>query len=548
MADILKFFGERVVPQSQPARPEQVQNNAGGYTFAVTQDVQVRRFLLLGTQSGSFYKDPLALTVENASAVQDMAKTDPSTLADLIHEVSTSGAAPRQQPTLFALAILMSTPNGAPHAQEIFLDVVRTSTHLFEFLTYLQQFRGWGRSVTRTVAQWYTSKTADQMAYQAVKYRSRSGWAHRDVLRKCHAKTADVELDNVFSWITHGVDKGEERPLPTMIRAHALARQDTDIVQLLERVPNLPWEALPDSARQRPDVWQAMLRNGMPMTALVRNLATMTRLGVFDGAGGKEAMSTACAQLTSPSALQRARVHPFSVLIAQRTYALGQGWRSNASWAPKPKIIDALDEAFYASFQYVEPTGQRYMLALDVSASMGGRILDSPLTSREAAAAMSLSILKTEDDVVPVAFTSGNSDYWNSPFTRSRSPETGAAAVTPLNISARQRLDDVLKVTARLPFGGTDCAAPMLYALKHNIEVDTFVIFTDSESWHGHVHPHEALRRYRAQTGIPARLVVCAFAANQFSVADPQDAGMLDLVGVDPSIPRLISEFSRGNL
>jgi hypothetical protein len=43
----------------------------------------------------------------------------------------------------------------------------------------------------------------------------------------------------------------------------------------------------------------------------------------------------------------------------------------------------------------------------------------------------------------------------------------------------------------------------------------------------------QALRQYREATGIPAKLVVVAMASNGFSIADPNDAGMLDVVGFD---------------
>ena len=60
--------------------------------------------------------------------------------------------------------------------------------------------------------------------------------------------------------------------------------------------------------------------------------------------------------------------------------------------------------------------------------------------------------------------------------------------------------------THSLDFGGTDCALPMLDALSKKIPVDCFVILTDSETWAGPTHPAEALRKYRQEMGIPAKL------------------------------------------
>ena len=73
----------------------------------------------------------------------------------------------------------------------------------------------------------------------------------------------------------------------------------------------------------------------------------------------------------------------------------------------------------------------------------------------------------------------------------------------------------------------------MVEALKHRWAVDAFVVYTDSETWAGDIHPAQALREYRERMGIAAKLVVVAMASNGFSIADPDDAGMLDVVGFD---------------
>ena len=95
-----------------------------------------------------------------------------------------------------------------------------------------------------------------------------------------------------------------------------------------------------------------------------------------------------------------------------------------------------------------------------------------------------------------------------------------------------------------MPFGGTDCALPMIYALKHKIKADVFVVYTDSETWAGNIHPVQALREYRQRMGIPAKLVVVGMITNGFSIADPNDAGMLDVVGFDTATPQLMSDFA----
>ena len=163
------------------------------------------------------------------------------------------------------------------------------------------------------------------------------------------------------------------------------------------------------------------------------------------------------------------------MLAALRTYASGRGVRGKHAWAPVAQVVDALDAAFYTAFGNVEPAGKRMLLALDVSGSMTwGDIAGVPgLTPRDASAAMALVTAATEPEHEIVGFTDG---------------------LTPLAISPRQRLDDAVRAVSNLPFGATDCALPMLYALEHEREIDTFVVYTDSETWAGSVHPVQALR------------------------------------------------------
>ncbi len=96
------------------------------------------------------------------------------------------------------------------------------------------------------------------------------------------------------------------------------------------------------------------------------------------------------------------------------------------------------------------------MLALDVSGSMSiGMVGNTPgLTPRVASAAMALVTAAMEPHHMIMAFSTD---------------------LVRLNISPKLRLDDVVKATSELPFGGTDCAQPMLWAMKHKVQADVFV-------------------------------------------------------------------------
>lgn len=114
-----------------------------------------------------------------------------------------------------------------------------------------------------------------------------------------------------------------------------------------------------------------------------------------------------------------------------------------------------------------------------------------------------------------------------------------------LGLSKSMRLDDAIRKISNIPSGTTDCSLPILYAMEHKLEVDCFVILTDSETYAGHIHPKQALEKYRGLTGINAKEVVVGMVANAFSIADPNDGRQLDVVGFDTATPAIISDFAR---
>jgi 60 kDa SS-A/Ro ribonucleoprotein len=550
----LSKHGTRRVPQWLPLAG-QAENSAGGHAWAIDVWMRLRRFLILGSEDGSYYASEWTLTRENAKAVEEAIAEDGVRAVAEIVSISRDGRAPKNEPALYALALAAGIGDEETRkaALAALPKVARTGTHLFQFAAFVEGFRGWGRSLRRAVGHWYADQTVESLAYQAVKYRQRAGLSHRDLLRLSHpggrvgsgnpAIDVSSEHARLFEWIVRG---GETAGLPAVIEGFARAQSAATAAAAagLVREFRLPREALQTAHLTSPEVWDALL-DEMPMTALIRNLATMTRVGVIQP--GSDGSARAIAQLGNAERIQRARIHPSAVLAALRTYEYGRGVRGHGTWEPVREIVDALDAAFYASFRNVEPAGKRVLLALDVSASMtAGSVAGVPgLTPRDASAALALVTATTEKRYEIVGFFAGRGGFrkhgrqvWNGYVD----------GLTKLTISPRQRLGDAVRTVSDLPFGGTDTALPMLYALASEREVDTFVIYTDSETWAGDIHPVQALRDYRLASGIDARLVVVGMVSNGFSIADPADPGMLDVVGFDTATPQLISAFARGAL
>lgn len=525
-------------PQNQPvpssiSTAKQVRNNAGGVVFALDKWKRLERFLILGSDSNTYYSSAPKLTKENAACVTECWTTDRFKTAKIIEDISVTGRAARNSPAIFALAL------GCIHSdvkvrQEAFLRVnlvCRTSTHLFEFVDTMKQLgKGWGRAMKNAMRHWYDSKTDEQLAYQLVKYRQREGWTHRDLLRKAHVKATTDARRAMFDWICERVFT---LSIPSIIEGHIAAMRYTDegvseVVSLIDEY-NLPWEALPTWANGVKEVWEAMLAtHNVPLTAMLRNLGNFARLNVT-------VPFEAIDRLTTPSELAKARIHPFNVLNAAKTYGEGKGFRGTNTWTPNRDIMRVLNESFYQSFKTIKPTGKRIMLALDVSGSMNGsKLMNSALSAREASSAMAMATMRTEENVTVVGFTSLHM-------------HNSGRDISPLQINPNMQLSQICQYTNALPFSGTDCSLPMLYAMAEGLEIDAFVVYTDSETWAGNIAPVEALRKYRLHTGIDAKLVVVGMTSTGFTIADPNDANMLDIVGFDASAPAVIASFIAGS-
>lgn len=537
-----QHFNLKSTPQRQqvPGK-DQVQNNAGGFVFQVDIWTQLDRFLILGNEGGSYYCTEKEMTLNNAKCVQKCLDTDGRRTVDHIVEISDKGRAPKNDPAVFALAMASSCPNleTRQYALKHLSMVCRIPTHLFQFIDAVTKMRGWGRSLRQAVANWYLESDPRTLAYHLVKYQNREGWNHRDALRLSHPKSLDDGRNALLRYAAGKLSEDQlmlqnfssyEKDVRTLVGFESLKRatDKKNVVELIRHY-NLPRECVPTEWLKEASVWEALLED-MPLTAMIRNLATMTRVGLI------APMSNAIGKVReslNEERIHSSRVHPITLLAALKTYALGRSEHTDkhgrvirvVEWNPVPQVVDILDDSFYKAFKNVEPTGKRFYLGCDVSGSMGCGYVGGVkgLTPREATGALAMVTIIAE------------SNYYVRGFSHE---------LVDLPLSPKMRLDDVCRAMKGIPFGVTDCALPMLDAMERKIPVDVFMVLTDNETWAGEIHPYQALKQYRDKMGIPAKLVVVGMTATEFSIADPNDVGMLDVVGFDTAVPQLIADFA----
>lgn len=543
MTNYTQYYSTRQTPQIQPIPGKgQIKNNAGGYGWKVDKWKQLDRFLILGAEGSTYYVNQQQLVVDNANSVMQCIKQDGVKVVDRIVEISDGGRAAKNDPALFVLAMCIGFGDleTRKSAYQALNKVARIPTHLFSFLEYLKAFKGWSRGLRNAVSNWYYNN--DSLAYHLVKYQQRNSWSHRDVLRLAHTKP-QTDLQKVLfhyavnGWESVGETEHPEKELQIVWAFEKTKRSDSEkeIVDLILHY-GLTREMLPTKFLNSVNVWEALLEK-MPLTAMIRNLGKMSSVGLLEF--GSSANQKVIERLNNREYLHKSRIHPLNVLVAMKTYAQSHGVKGSLTWEPVTQILDALDEAFYLAFDNVVPTGKRIMLALDVSGSMITQINNLPLSCRDASAALAMITARIEKNWMVTIFSSAGSNFMKS----GNGNRYGKDGIGVLPISPRQRLDDIIKSVSGLPFSGTDCALPMLYAQQKKLNFDTFVIYTDNETWAGNIHPAQALSQYQNTSGINAKLVTVGMTSSQFSIADPSRDDMLDVVGFDTATPQLISSF-----
>lgn len=356
-------------------------------------------------------------------------------------------------------------------------------------------------------------------------------WTHRDLLRLSHPKGLD---ENVVNFILR--KPFTDGPVPEIMRAFEALQASTnekEVVRKIKEYKNVTWEMLPTKFLKSKDVWKTLFYEGIPQTALLRNVRRLHEIGAFDDLVFAADVAKA---LSDKQRIEKGRIHPINYLNAyvkyagDPTYQMWYGHRYHnysAGLEGNNKIIKALEDGYEAAFKSITPANKRTLMGLDISGSMSNNAAGIDISCALLGACFSQTVVKRE----PYAMIRGFSDSF-----------------IDLGISDSDSLKQVMAKTGNKTFGRTDCSLPMQWALQNGIEIDTFAIFTDNDTWAGREHPHEALNRYRKETGIPARLIVVASAGSWNTIGDPNDAGTLNLSGFDSSAPKVLADFSAGRI
>ncbi|AFY35126.1 TROVE domain-containing protein [Calothrix sp. PCC 7507] len=530
------FFtkNKTATPQTQPIpgrETEMIQGRSGGFMFNAGIWQMLRRCLLIGTAQSTYYAGKQELTEDFVAVIKQAVAENPGRVAEEILYASDGRAINNSAPILALVLLSMGeTPEAKQAFSEIFPQVIRTGSHFYEWLNYTKSLRGFGKIVREAGKTWLSREDVKGLAYQLLKYQQRQGFSHRDALRLFHVKPPTETHRELFEWVVRGWED-----LPAEIPTDAIAqiwwyewlkRNPTQTHQAIAQ-GNLTHEMASPVGKMDKPAWQLLFQQ-MPIGAMLRNLGSLTELGVLR-ADESANISRIADVLNNKEHLRKGRIHPIDVLKALKTYQSGgKLGRSKKNWQPVPRIVDILEKAVELSFDVVPPTGKVFMHAVDVSGSMSWAVVDSVgLTYCEIAATMALVTAKAEKNYMIRGFSTNFQE---------------------LGITAKDTFSSAVRKASKHNYGGTDASVAYDWMIKQKFHADVVCFWTDSESWAGNKHPSQALAEYRRKVNPNVKAVYITLAPCQITLVDPQDPLSWDLSGFDPGMPRVIQMLATGEL
>lgn len=529
------YTAQKNTPISQPIagkEAEMVKNLAGGYAFKAEDRVSLRRWLLTGSESNAFYQDKNELTTRNVALLAEMVKKSPLIVEEEI--LYATDHAINNHTSILALVYLSMGDISAKVAfSRIFNKVVRTASHLYEFMEYTKGLRGFGRLIHTSVERWISSREVKNLEYQFLKYQNRYEWTGRDLLRKIKPIPRDDAESNLFGWMADKPKSLEALPLISVYeRLKKGGLTSTEVVSLINEF-NLGHEMIPANIERDRDVWEALFVK-MPITATLRNLANLTNKGIFANVENVKILES---KFTKEN-LSKGRVHPIAIASAYKIYSAGGLLgRTQLRWTANPIVEDILEKAIEEAFVSLDPTGKFFFHGVDVSGSMSNSGLESLcMTPLEIGSIMALATIKSEKYYDVVAFSKAPA----VPFPGLRKNTSFKDIITRTHTAG---------IPQEYVGSWTDLSAGIKYATENKIKADVLVFWTDGQSWRG-THPSLAFKEYKSKVNPEAKVVYVILVpyTDRITLTDPSDSRSYDIAGFTAESPKLVQMIANGEL
>jgi 60 kDa SS-A/Ro ribonucleoprotein len=369
----------------------------------------------------------------------------------------------------------------------------------------------------RLVREWFEKRGTEQIFKQAVGQSP----SIADILKMVHPKPADAEREALFGYfIGREIDADK---LPEIVKRFEQFKAGDSA-----DVPDVPFQMLTALPLGKSE-WTVIARNA-PWQMTRMNLNTFQRHGVFED---ESMVKVIAGRLRDAAAIKRARVFPFQLMSAYKAAESNKG-------IPR-EITDALQDAMEIATENVPKIDGKVYVFPDISGSMQSpatgyrKGATSTVRCVDIAALFSAAILRKNPDAEIIPFES---------------------KIVDVRLNPRDSIMTNAEKLSNLPFGGTNCSAPLAELNRRKAKGDVLIYVSDNESWidtpvygrfgGGATETMKQWNEFKSRNR-DAKLVCIDIQPYGHTQAQER-RDILNVGGFSDQVFTLVSEFANGNL
>jgi 60 kDa SS-A/Ro ribonucleoprotein len=489
-------------------------NEAGGIAYTLEPKAALAQYAATGCFNHTFYADAgeqldKVLALANEVAAEFVAKT-----AVFAREKGYMKDMP-------ALLLAVLSIRDKELFERVFPRVADNGKMLRNFVQIMRSGtvgrKSLGSLPKRMVREWFEKRAAEQIFKQAVGQSPSIG----DILKMVHPKPADAEREALFGYFI-GREINADK-LPEIVKQFEQFKNGDSA-----DVPNVPFQMLTALPLGKSE-WTAIARNA-PWQMTRMNLNTFQRHGVFED---EAVVKIIAKRLRNSEAIKRARVFPFQLMSAYKAAEANKG-------IPR-EITEALQDAMEIAIENVPKIDGKVFVFPDISGSM-----QSPATGYRKGATSTVRCVDIAA-LVSAAILRKNPGAEIIPFE---------SKIVDVRLNPRDSIMTNAEKLSNLPFGGTNCSAPLRELNRRKAEGDVLIYVSDNESWidtpvHGRfggsaTETMKQWNEFKSRNG-DAKLVCIDI--QPFGHTQAQERrDILNVGGFSDQVFTLVSEFANGNL
>lgn len=491
--------------------PADTRNAAGGRAYAMSSEHALAQFAATGCLNDTYYtkaedqlKEVLALA----------AKCDPVFVAKTALYSRERGAM-KDMPALLCASLTIREPH---LARLIFPKVIDNGRMLRNYVQMMRSGalgrKSLGSAAKKMVQSWFASRTGEQIFRNSLGDKP----SLADVIKMAHPKPDSGEKRALHAYIL-GKDLGDDGMyLPRIIQDYEVFKKEGG------DLPRVPFEMLA-GLPLTPTGWKQLAKQ-MTWTQLRMNLNTLQRHGALDD----ETIKFVAGKLSNPDEVARAHPMPYQLLVAYL----------NSTTLPQA-LRNALQDAMEHAVANVPTIEGGVVVCPDVSGSM-----NAPVTGYRGTATSTVQCRQVAALIASV-FLRRNQEAGVLPFHTS---------AIPTRLNPRDSIMTNAATLARLPSGGTDCAAPLRYLNQSGVRAKTVILVSDNESWVDRVYPggyygtpkatatKEEWNKYARR--VPGSKLVCIDLAPNSSVQAKDSPNTMNIGGFSDAVFDVVARFVSG--